>query len=606
MSKVLVIGHSHITALMNGTEGNDAHPGVSFDFLLLRQPEMRVAAAEGMSERAHKRLTNRVDGIDKAAVAQRIASSGADVAVLCVNGNEHSGLGLLRSSGVGAAEKVARVRDVVLSRLPEWLDFLLPLLPRRVLFYTSPPPVGADTLEGNFPDERIANFRGLALEPPATRRRVWEAQCDTVRTLCAQRGIEYVSLPAEVFNPQGLLDRRFWGADPMHGNAAYGRTVLEHLARSIEAPPAAAAQPDTRPAAPRHPYTDLPDTSFWKQSISTRAPGEVDPVLEPPFRIGRKDRVATAGSCFAQHISKRLRGAGFRYMVAEPGPADAATGEQRGFYDFSARYGNIYTARQLLQLFDRAFGYYRPLERVWARHEGGFCDPFRPRIEPEGFATEAAVEADARQHLVAVRRMFRQLDVFVFTLGLTECWTSRLDGAAYPVAPGVVGGTYDPDQHVFENFSVSDVVADLNRFLEKLRLVNPRARMLLTVSPVPLVATAADRHVLVSTVYSKSVLRVAAEEISQRHEGVCYFPSYEIITGPHALGGYFEADRRSVTAAGVDHVMRVFMSHMTDAQGTAGKPDGSADGSADGGTAASLDQLEALADAACDEEVLAR
>ena len=178
---------------------------------------------------------------------------------------------------------------------------------------------------------------------------------------------------------------------------------------------------------------------------------------------------------------------------------------------------------------------------------------------------------------------------------------SRLDGAVYPVGPGVVGGTFDLALHAFVNFSVREVVADLESFLSKLKLVNPTARVILTVSPVPLVATAADRHVLVSTTYSKSVLRVAAEEVSSAHSHVCYFPSYEIITGPHAAGGYFEADRRSVSEAGVDHVMRVFMAHMTDA--TAGAATAVAvDAVAD----AALTEMQALADAACDEEMLAR
>src|SRR5690606_17108846 len=71
------------------------------------------------------------------------------------------------------------------------------------------------------------------------------------------------------------------------------------------------------------------------------------------------------------------------------------------------------------------------------------------------------------------------------------------------------------------------------------------------------------RHVLTSTMYSKSVLRVAAEEVSRDDDKVQYFPSYEIIMGPHAGGRYFELDLRGVTRAGVDHVMKVFMSRMT-------------------------------------------
>ena len=87
--------------------------------------------------------------------------------------------------------------------------------------------------------------------------------------------------------------------------------------------------------------------------------------------------------------------------------------------------------------------------------------------------------------------------------------------------------------------------------------------MILTVSPVPLTATAEDRGVLVSTTLSKSVLRVAAEEISRERDYVAYFPSYEIVTGNYTRGAYFGEDLRSITEAGVAHVMRLFMKHYT-------------------------------------------
>ncbi len=604
MRKVIVIGHSHTIALnqAHARLRNPADP--DFDFLLLREVAVRLPPTPGMTEEAHKATTNTVDGIDRAKVAARIAQAAADVAVLCISGNEHAALGLIKSRDVGVAQKIAYVEKAIATRLPPWLDFLLPLLPKRVLFYTAPPPIAAGALEGKFPAERITMFKGKMLEPPSVRLQVWQHQCRAVRAVCERYGIEFVDPPPRVFDASGMLARACWSDEPTHGGVEYGRLVLDRLIEVIDGVPASSETPRATEVVGRgkHPYAELPDASFWKQSISLVAPAEVDPVSAPPFTIARTDRVATAGSCFAQHISKRLRKSGFKYFVTESTP-DAAAGERRGFYDFSARYGNLYTARQLLQLFDRAFGYFRPIDRVWKRHDGGFCDPFRPRIEPDGFASEAAVEQDRNRHHQAVRRMFRQLDVLVFTLGLTECWVSRLDGAVYPVAPGVVGGDFDPAQHAFVNFTVRETVADLEAFIAKLKLVNPQARMILTVSPVPLVATAADRHVLVSTTYSKSVLRVAAEEVSRAHAHVCYFPSYEIITGPHARGSYFEADRRSVTEAGVDHVMRVFMAHMT-APGTAAASTDRVQADAD--SDAAIAEMEALADAACDEEMLAR
>src|SRR5205823_7433624 len=142
--------------------------------------------------------------------------------------------------------------------------------------------------------------------------------------------------------------------------------------------------------------------------------------------------------------------------------------------------------------------------------------------------------------------MFEQLDVFTFTLGLTEAWCSKSDGAVFPLAPGVAGGEMDFGFYTFTNFTVDEVIADLNRFIRKLGDVNHRANVILTVSPVPLVATYEGRHVLQATTYSKAVLRVAAETIRKEHRNVDYFPSYEIITGQFNRGAYFEGDLRSV------------------------------------------------------------
>ena len=71
---------------------------------------------------------------------------------------------------------------------------------------------------------------------------------------------------------------------------------------------------------------------------------------------------------------------------------------------------------------------------------GRYVDPFRPQIEPDGFDSPQAVREDRARHLAAVRRMFAELDYFVFTFGLTETWLHKPDGAALPLAPGVAGG----------------------------------------------------------------------------------------------------------------------------------------------------------------------
>lgn len=311
-----------------------------------------------------------------------------------------------------------------------------------------------------------------------------------------------------------------------------------------------------------NPYAGLPPHHFWRRAVAGVERFRFDPVVGTRFRIGVDDRVATGGSCFAQHISNRLSRIGFNYFVPEAGehlPADQR--RQQGYGVFSCRYGNIYTSRQLLQLFQSCFEDRQPAEGAWLRADGRFVDALRPQVAPEGHASEEGVRAERLTHLAAVRRMFEQCDVFVFTLGLTETWRSRIDGTVYPLAPGVSGGSHDPARHEFVNLDVRDVIDDLETFLTAFRQVNPTAKVLLTVSPVPLIATYEDRNVLVATTYSKSVLRVAADTAYRRFDWVDYFPSYEIITGNHAQSFYYEDDLRGVRDTGVDHVMRCFLRH---------------------------------------------
>jgi hypothetical protein len=322
-----------------------------------------------------------------------------------------------------------------------------------------------------------------------------------------------------------------------------------------------------------HPYRGLPDPQFWSRAVTWAPPGGLDPVVTTRFQVGPEDRIATMGSCFAQHLSRHLSRSGLHYFVAEQGPAgvDPATvspaeAARLQYGTFSARYGNVYTVEQAVQLFGRAYGSFTPAEEPWTRADGALVDPFRPLVEPAGFADEAALRADGEHHLAAVRSVFEDADVLVFTLGLTEAWRSLDDGAVFATAPGVNGGSWDPERYEFVNFDVDQVRAGLFRYCELARSVNPDVKILLTVSPVPLIATYEPRHVLVSTTVSKAVLRVAADEALRRFDFVDYFPSYEIISAASATRNYFAPDLREVEDRGVAHVMRVFSRHYVDGQ----------------------------------------
>lgn len=307
-----------------------------------------------------------------------------------------------------------------------------------------------------------------------------------------------------------------------------------------------------------HPYKNQPNKAFWSQSISENYK-PLD-LLDPDARLlSSGDKVTSAGSCFASNLIPYIESAGLEYIRTESLPSIFSDlGQNLGYAYFSAMYGNIYTTRQLHQLYERALNIFNPIEDRWI--EGNkILDPFRPGLK---FPASSHQEFDliTESHLMATRKAFESADVFVFTLGLTEGWVSKIDGATYPACPGTIAGNFDETKYEFKNFSVSEIVDDFSKFVTKLTDNNPRVRFILSVSPVPLVATATSNHVLIASTYSKSVLRIAAAELTKNLKNVSYFPAYEIITGPQAPTDFFESDRRNVSKSGVDLVMSTLLS----------------------------------------------
>ncbi|MGC2413747.1 MAG: GSCFA domain-containing protein, partial [Stellaceae bacterium] len=361
--------------------------------------------------------------------------------------------------------------------------------------------------------------------------------------------------------------------------SAYAKAILSvidggdfSLPQCGEVPFAALQRADATPApvppppAGDNPYKGLPTRNYWKPAVADRYPLSIAKLYDKKFAISLDDGVATCGSCFAQHIGRRLKANGFSFLDMEPAPAawSAADAAARGYGIYSARYGNVYTSTQLLQLFQRAFGEIA-LEEVW-ESGGRYFDPFRPNLDPDGYADPEEVIAERNRHLAAVRRLFERVDVFIFTMGLTECWYNAKTAAAYPVCPGVTVGQFDPAVHKFHNLSYTRGMADMTAVLQRLRSIKPDIRVLLTVSPVPLTATAENRHVLLSTMHSKSVLRAIAGELAAQHDFVDYFPSYEIVASPPYRGMFFQNNLRTIHDEGVDHVMSHFFEQHNAAQ----------------------------------------
>lgn len=277
--------------------------------------------------------------------------------------------------------------------------------------------------------------------------------------------------------------------------------------------------------------------------------------------VGKGTVIGSAGSCFAYEIARTLQEWGFNYLVAEK-EHDGSNGIIVDAYDpssslvrFNATWGLIFSTPSLRQLVERAFDIRHP-PKIVVREETKagkefYTDPFREGV---AFESPEAFQADYDRHTAACRTVFETVEVFIVTLGLNECWALKSEGSVLSNLPRrtEIHSLVRPRQ-----LSVSENVHELQRFLDTVRQFNPDFKLIVSLSPVPLMATfRQDQNVIAANAHSKAVLRVAADEFVGGNEGVYYFPSYEYVM--HCAPDAWEADERHVTRETVASIMQMF------------------------------------------------
>jgi hypothetical protein len=249
--------------------------------------------------------------------------------------------------------------------------------------------------------------------------------------------------------------------------------------------------------------------------------------------------VTSLGSCFADHIRMFLKDRGYNYVVTEPNDSGS-----------SANWGRVYNPVALRQIIDYCEDPgWRPAERWWRDGQGRIHDPYRA-VAPH--AGEDLAEDDFRRHRALARRVFESAEVVILTYGLVEVWESAVDGAVFQARPVA----FDPARHRFRTLEYPECLRAIEAACAGVRRINPRAELILTVSPVPLRATFRPEVAPVTAnAYSKAVLLAAVQTACTRLAGARYFPSYEIVT--ECVAEPFRPDG-GVTGAAVETVMGLF------------------------------------------------
>jgi hypothetical protein len=247
--------------------------------------------------------------------------------------------------------------------------------------------------------------------------------------------------------------------------------------------------------------------------------------------IDRDTRIVAFGSCFAENITKYLANRKFNVLTAKDGD-NADT--------FLVRVSEgLVNSFAIRQQFEWALERRAPEGEVWHGAD----------------ATAYSYGEDAR---IETSQVLQRADVFIITFGLAEVWYDGPTGGVFWRA--VPKDIYDPARHYFRISSVDDNKENIKAIYRLIKKHRPEAKVILTLSPVPLKATFRPVSCITANCVSKSIMRVAIDEAYREindPRDLYYWPSYEIVMDIFG-DRWGKEDRRHVREPILDFVMMLF------------------------------------------------
>ncbi|WP_150050897.1 MULTISPECIES: GSCFA domain-containing protein [Methylomonas] len=169
------------------------------------------------------------------------------------------------------------------------------------------------------------------------------------------------------------------------------------------------------------------------------------------------------------------------------------------------------------------------------------------------------------------REKIAKAQLLIITLGVAPAFFELESGEfVLPKASQINMRLFAAKYH-FRTTTVDENLNNLKAMVALVRRLSPAVTIVITVSPVPLAVTFEYDSPIVADCVSKSVLRIAADQLMrERIPGIYYWPSFEVVRW---VGGYrgdaFGAEDGSthhVSEQTVDSIIRAFIRQCGDAE----------------------------------------
>jgi len=119
--------------------------------------------------------------------------------------------------------------------------------------------------------------------------------------------------------------------------------------------------------------------------------------------------------------------------------------------------------------------------------------------------------------IISAKNLLPKIDFLIITFGSAQVYLQ--DGK-------IVANCHKLPENLFARkmLTVSEIFDDYQNLFEKIFEINPKLKIILSVSPVRYLRDGAHRNSI-----NKATLLLATEQLTQKFENVIYFPAYEVL-----------------------------------------------------------------------------
>ncbi|WP_162427482.1 GSCFA domain-containing protein [Pontibacter pudoricolor] len=244
------------------------------------------------------------------------------------------------------------------------------------------------------------------------------------------------------------------------------------------------------------------------------------------LNLSLHDKVVTIGSCFAEVIGTKLKAYKGNVLVNP--------------------FGTIFNPISVCRLLQAVTGEPLDLEQSLVQRDGIWYsyDLHSSLSSPSKDELLQLIT----QRLVQTREQLKEAKLLIITFGTAVSYKLTDTGT-------IVANCHKLPAKQFSRtlLTIEEINYSLEACYQALKTFNPELQTIVTVSPV--------RHVketLPTNSVSKSILRLAAHDMTERHQDVLYFPAYEIMLDDLRDYRFYGPDMLHPTPVAEDYIWQKF------------------------------------------------